>query len=109
MPCDEKTPFLGFFTGVMTFQHGFVSFVPFVKEIEAKRGTPLKHVNTPYDFRVMTKQEVMLRLYQVKAIRKDEDGVFEASHTMAHPGDLSPAVIDGLDDSRAEQQQLALF
>jgi len=80
----------------------------FVEDIEAKRGTSLRYVNTPYGFRVMTKQEVMLRLFKVQAIRKDAGGVFIASHTMAHPGNISPVVIDGLDDSRAKQQQLAL-
>lgn len=64
-------------------QNRLSAHLRFVKEQEAGRGKSPAYFNRHYGFRVMTRQEQPLRLYQVQGIRQEAGGAFVADHVVA--------------------------
>ena len=62
------------------------SHAAFVEAQELKRSAPLGYVNEFYGFRVMTRQEVQLRLYSLDSIVATAPLKFTAEHSEANPG-----------------------
>jgi len=81
-----------------------VAHLRFVQEYQSQQGSPLKYTSQCYGFPVMTRQERQIRLYRVQELRRESDGVFVASHTTAHPGDGSAALVEGVDAARTQPQ-----
>lgn len=57
--------------------------IAFIDEYTAKNGKP-KHKNTNYNFGVITSQEVSLKLFEIKNIKKEKKSIF-VEHTTAYP------------------------
>ena len=85
------------------------SHVAFVAAQEAKRGAPLGYTSEVYGFRVMTRQEVKLRLYWLGSIEADGRGGFKAAHLLAEPDSRAARVNIGGDGSTAEDQLALSF
>jgi modification methylase len=80
----------------------------FVEAQEARRGSPLGYVNEVYGFRVMTRQEVRLRLYGLDSIVSIGPLELEASHNVAKPGETRVPTVAVGERSRLVNDQLPL-
>lgn len=85
-----------------------IEHVSFVSEYEKRKHTKMKYMNAVHNMPVMTRQEINMSLYKIKAIQKRANTSLSVTHELCDYHSNNHIEFVGFSEPQTENSQLAL-